>query len=108
MASFIPAKGVLVTSEKEMKPILRSAAAESHTRFVSADWKQAGMLTKDVLERFPYEEHPNNISLLLTLMEELESDPNFALKEMADRVVPDIGVLRFSRRRMSLVATLSS
>ena len=94
MASFIPAKGVLVTSEKEMKPILRSAAAKLHTRFVSADWKQAGMLTKDVLERFPYEEHPNNISLLLTLMGELGIDPNFALKEMADRVVPDIGVLK--------------
>ena len=94
MESFIPTKSVLLTSEKEMKPILRSAATKLHTRFVPADWKESGMLTRDVLERFPYEEHPNNISLVLTLVQELGIDPNFALKEMADRVVPDIGVLK--------------
>jgi poly-gamma-glutamate synthase PgsB/CapB len=94
MGSFVPRKSVLVTSEKEMEPILRSAADKLGTRFVPADWKEAGMLTKDVLDRFPYEEHPNNIALVLALVKELGIDPDFALKEMADRVVPDIGVLK--------------
>lgn len=114
MESFIPAKSVLLTSEKEMKPILRSAASKLHTRFVPADWKESGMLTRDVLERFPYEEHPNNISLVLTLVQELGIDPNFALKEMADRVVPDIGVLKVfptakvSGRRLQFVNGMSA
>lgn len=98
MESFIPKKSVLVTSEREMEPVLRHASNKLQTRFVSTDWKQAGMLTRDVLERFPYEEHPSNISLLLTLVKELGIDPNFALKEMADRVVPDIGVLKSFQR----------
>lgn len=102
MAEFIPRERTLVTSEEEMLPVLSRAAQERGTRLRSVDWLEAGLLTKDVLERFPYKEHPSNIALVLALADELEIDRDFALKEMADRVVPDLGVLKafpVARRR---------
>ncbi len=94
MVNFIPAGGHLITSEEEMRPILASAARELGTGFSSVGWLESGMLTPDVLERFPYAEHPTNIALVLALAGELGIPRDFALKEMADRVVPDLGVLK--------------
>jgi gamma-polyglutamate synthase len=94
MTNFIPKGRVLITSEQEMKPVLSTAAQELGTRLVSVGWLEAGLLTPDVLSRFPYEEHPTNIALALALAGELGIEPDFALKEMADRVVPDLGVLK--------------
>ncbi len=94
MTHFIPTGQVLVSTEQEMKPILSEAAADLGSKMISVSWIDAGLLTPEVIERFPYEEHPANISLVLALAEELGLDRDFALKEMADRVVPDIGVLK--------------
>lgn len=94
MCNFIPEDSHLITSEEQMLPILAEGAKDACSAFTSVGWLESGMLTRDVLERFPYEEHPNNIALVLELARELGIDRDFALKEMADRVVPDIGVLK--------------
>lgn len=94
MAEFVPKNSCLISSEEWMAPILKQACVESNTRYVSSDWKRVARLNDELLARFPYEEHPNNVALALTLAEELGIDPFFALKEMADRVVPDTGVLK--------------
>jgi len=94
MTEFIPKGGHLITSEEQMLPFLESAATQSGTKFQSVGWQQAGILTPDILERFPYEEHPYNIALVVAMAKELGVDPDFALKEMADRVIADIGVLK--------------
>ena len=94
MTNFIPRSGTLITSEEQMLPILREAAMERSTRLEQVGWLEAGLLTPDVLQRFPYDEHPHNIALVLRLGQELGIAPEFALKEMADRVVPDLGVLK--------------
>ena len=94
MANFIPRSSVLLTSEEQMLPILSHAADKQKTRIGSVGWLESGLLTPDVLARFPYEEHPDNIALVLRLAEELGIAPDFALKEMADRVVTDLGVLK--------------
>ena len=94
MTNFIPAAGVLATSEEQMLPILRAAAERLGTRIHTVGWLEAGLLAPDVLSRFPYEEHPYNIALVLAMAEELGIERDFALKEMADRVVPDLGVLK--------------
>jgi len=57
-------------------------------------WLEAGLLPADVLARFPYDEHPNNIALVLAMADELGVARDYALKEMADRVLPDLGVLK--------------
>ncbi len=94
MTEFIPKKSTLITSEEQMLPILDEAARRAGTGITSVGWLEAGLLSRDVLQRFPYEEHPYNVALVLSLADRLGFDRDFALKEMAERVVPDIGVLK--------------
>ncbi|GAB4537668.1 MAG: hypothetical protein Fur0020_06390 [Thermodesulfovibrionia bacterium] len=94
MTEFIPHNAVLLSSEEQMKPILAEGAKRMNNRVRFVNWLDAGLLTPDVIKRFPYEEHPYNIALVLALAEEMGIEKDFALKEMADRVVPDIGVLK--------------
>ncbi|MBI3268606.1 MAG: HEAT repeat domain-containing protein [Planctomycetes bacterium] len=94
IARFIPPASRAITSEELMLPILRKRAAEVGTSLGAVGWLEAGLLTPDVLARFPYEEHPYNLALVLAVAGELGVERDFALKEMADRVVPDLGVLK--------------
>ncbi|MCS7336841.1 MAG: hypothetical protein NZ739_01180 [Verrucomicrobiae bacterium] len=94
IACFIPTKSTLVTSEEQMLPVLAAEAERCGTRVKPVTWLEAGLITHDVLQRFPYEEHPYNVALVLGLAEELGIDRDFAIKEIADRVVPDLGVLK--------------
>lgn len=94
MTQFIPEKSSLITTEEQMLPILREAAREKNTQFREVTWLQAGLLADDLLSRFPYDEHPYNIALVMAMGDELGVEADFALKEMADRVVADIGVLK--------------
>ena len=94
MTNFIPRNSTLITSEEQMYPILESAAMRLNTEIHPVDWLQSGMLAPDVLDRFPYDEHPCNIALVLNMADELEIPRDYALKEMADRVVADLGVLK--------------
>ncbi|NNF45387.1 MAG: hypothetical protein HKN69_01335, partial [Desulfofustis sp.] len=94
MTEFIPRNGNLITTEEQMLPILSAASARSNTSIKGIGWQQAELIAQDVLERFPYEEHPYNIALVVALAEEMGIDPDFTVKEMADRVIADIGVLK--------------
>lgn len=94
MTNFIPRSSTLLCSEEQMLPVLRDASRQLDTNFKHVGWLEAGLLTEDILQRFPYEEHPYNIALTLLLAEELGIEHDFALREMADRVIPDIGVLK--------------
>jgi poly-gamma-glutamate synthase PgsB/CapB len=114
MTNFIPRGGTLFTTEEQMLPILRADAAAKGTHFRTTGWLEAGLIPPDTLDRFPYAEHPYNIALVLKLAEELEIESDFALKEMADRVVADLGVLKASpvatldQRRMEFVNGMSA
>lgn len=94
MNEFIPKGGRLHTTEESMLPILADACRELGTELTSYGWLEAGLLTPDVLARFPYEEHPYNIALVMGMARDLGIDPDYAVKEMADKVVPDLGVLK--------------
>jgi hypothetical protein len=86
----------VVTSEEVMLPILKEIARDQRSALRKVTWLDAGLLAPDVLKRFPYDEHPNNVALVLALSDELGIDRDFTLKELADRVVPDLGVLKTS------------
>lgn len=94
MTRFVPEASELVTTEESMMPILREAARKRGTQFTEVGWLEAGLPTEDVLARFPYEEHPSNIALVIEIARRYGIRGDFALKEMADRVVPDLGVLK--------------
>jgi poly-gamma-glutamate synthase PgsB/CapB len=94
MQKFVPKKSILITSEENMRPFLDDAAREKETELHKINWLDAGLLTNDVLNRFPYEEHPYNIALVIKLGALLNLPAEYCLKEMADRVVPDLGVLK--------------
>lgn len=96
MTEFIPKDSVLVTSEEQMLPILRESANNKNTKVRTIGWMEAGMLAPDLLSRFPYEEHPYNIALVMEMANELDIDADFAICEMANRVVADLGVLKVS------------
>ena len=94
MTNFIPKKSTLITSEEQMLPILKNSARLLGTEIHSVGWLEAGLISEDVLQRFPYEEHPYNIALVLKMVDVLGIERDFALKEMADKVVADLGVLK--------------
>lgn len=98
MTQFIPDHGTLLTTEEEMYPILREAAEGYGTRIRPVGWKEAGLIHQSLLDRFPYAEHPFNIALVTAMADELGLAPDFAVKEMADRVVADLGVLKIYPR----------
>ncbi|MBI4861833.1 MAG: hypothetical protein HY815_16475 [Candidatus Riflebacteria bacterium] len=97
MTNFVP-RTKLITSEDQMMPILAHAARGQGTVVRHVDWIEAGLLTQDTLGRFAYAEHPFNVALVLAMADELGIDRDFALKEMADHVVPDIGALKLYPR----------
>ncbi len=94
MTEFIPLNGQLITSEEQMLPILTEGAQRFGTSIKGVGWLEAGLLTPDILSRFPYEEHPYNLALLIGLARELGVERDFLLKEIADRVIPDLGNLK--------------
>lgn len=94
LSAFIPAKSTLITTEEEMRPLLQGVADKKGSSLIGAGWLEEGLLTPDVMQRFPYEEHPRNVALVLKLAENLGVSQDYALKEMADRVVADVGMLR--------------
>ncbi|GHA80159.1 hypothetical protein [Cognatilysobacter bugurensis] len=114
IGEFIPRGGELYTSEENMLPYLAERARGLDTRFVSTNWLDVGLLTPDILARFPYQEHPANVALVARMFEGLGLRRDFALKEMADRVVPDLGVLKiypeatFEGRRIEFINGMSA
>lgn len=98
MTEFIPTASILLTTEEEMLPILSDGASLKTTRMRPVGWKEAGLIHQQLLDRFPYAEHPSNIALVTAMADELAIAPDYAVKEMADRVVADLGVLKIYPR----------
>ena len=94
MCEFIPHDSLLLTTEEEMLPILQQGAEKAGTEIRAIGWKQAGLIHQSLLDRFPYEEHPFNIALVTAMGAELGLSHDFCVKEMSDRVVADLGVLK--------------
>ena len=94
IAKFMPRRGRVFTAEQEMLPVLTEAARQIDSEIVSVPDLDAQLLPRDLLERYPYAEHPRNIALVLAMGESLGIDREWALVKMADHVVPDLGVLK--------------
>ena len=77
-----------------MLPVLAEEARRKNARLIVVARRDHLLLSDDLLARFPYREHPRNIALVRRLAVELGLDPDLATADMADHVVPDLGVLK--------------
>ena len=94
ISGFVPLNSHLISTEQVMRPYIVDSCREANTSFHGVGWLESGLITEDVLNRFPYKEHPDNIALVATLGDELGCDYEYCLKAMADSLVPDLGVLK--------------
>ncbi len=77
-----------------LPPALRGGGAEQadHAR-ARAAW-QAELIPDEVLDLFPYREHPRNVALVAKMAEQLGVPRGRAIALMAEHVQPEIGVLK--------------
>ena len=94
ISGFVPVKSHLITSEEVMRPYVAESCRSVGTTFRGVGWLESGLVTEDVLERFPYKEHPDNVALVAAMADELGVSYEVALKAMGDYLVPDLGVLK--------------
>ncbi len=94
MQRFITRNGHVFTTEDSMFPLLADAAHAKKAMLSKVSWLDIGLISEEVINRFPYAEHPNNIALVMKLAESLGLRKDYALKAMADHVVADLGVLK--------------
>ncbi len=94
MNRFIPRNAVCFTAEHTMRPVLEQEAKRKGTRLHGVDWREAAMIPEDVLARYPYNVHPANLALVTRMAQSLGIEREFAWKEIADWIVPDLGVLK--------------
>lgn len=107
IAEFVPTSGNLFTTEEQMLPLLRDRARARGTRLRAVPPRDAELIPADLLARFPYQEHPRNVALVAALAQSLGVPPAVAIAEMADHVVPDLGVLKTYAEVPHLGRTLS-
>jgi len=94
ISEFIPPRSTLVTSEINFLPLFEQVCRERDTAILAVEDRQAALICDDVLDTFPYREHPRNIALVATMAEQLGMEPMLAIATMAEAVVPDLGVLK--------------
>ena len=94
IAGFVPKRSVLITTEEQMKPFVTQQCQRNQTTMQSVGWLQSGLITDDILQRFPYQEHPDNIALVSQMASNLGLTHEQSVKAMADDLVPDLGVLK--------------
>ena len=94
ITEFIPTRSTLVTSETSYLPLFEQVCKQRGTTMHTIGERDAELIADDVLDLFPYREHPRNIALVTRVAEELGIDADLARLTMAQSVVPDLGVLK--------------
>lgn len=94
MCEFIPEHAECITAEEQMFPVLKTGAIKKQTKMQQINWLDFGLMTADLFKRFPDEEHPANVALVLQLARTLGIAEDMAIKAMTDNLVPDIGALK--------------
>lgn len=94
ISNFIGLGATVIHTEAAFQPVLREFARKRGSRLTEPPPELAELLTPDVLSRYPYNVHPRNLMLAFQLGHELGLDDGFLIKEIADHVVPDLGVLK--------------
>lgn len=93
IGSFAPTGSTVFTAEENMFPALAAQAERFGSHAVPLSAAEKELLPRELLGRFPYEEHPSNIALAARVSTELGIPRVEAIGWMADHVIPDLGAL---------------
>jgi poly-gamma-glutamate synthase PgsB/CapB len=94
IGTFLPEDSEAITTEREMLPVFKKLAREKNTNLQTVGEASEYLLSDDAYDRFPYDEHPRNIALVTQMADHLGVEREYAIFQMADNVVPDLGVLK--------------
>jgi hypothetical protein len=74
IASFLPKDTLAISTEHEMRPILQEAAHRQGTTIKWVSEEELLAIPSDALDALPYQEHPANFALVLSVAEALGCD----------------------------------
>ncbi|MEM7158554.1 MAG: hypothetical protein AAF799_37285 [Myxococcota bacterium] len=94
ISRFIPDDGIILTSEINFLPLFREVCRERDSELVAIGPHEGDLIAPELLDLFPYQEHPRNIALVAQMAEQLDVDHDLAIVTMAQHVVADLGVLK--------------
>lgn len=93
IGSFAPAGSPVFTAEENMFPALQAEARKFGSPCTSLSRAEKELIPRELMDRFPYAEHPSNIALAARVGTELGVPRTEAIGWMADHVIPDLGAL---------------
>ncbi len=94
ISGFAPRNSHVITTEQQMRPMVQESCNQVRTSLQGIGWLESGLVANDILDRFPYAEHPDNIALVAAMAAQLGCEYDYAVKVMADYLVADLGVLK--------------
>lgn len=96
LAGTTPVEADLFTAEREHVEVFEAAAKERKTALHRVETEEIARIDDEVLERFGYSEHPENIALALRVCEALGVGREAALEGMVG-LEPEAGATRIAR-----------
>ncbi|MCG9769592.1 poly-gamma-glutamate synthase PgsB [Pseudoalteromonas piscicida] len=94
MSAFLGYNTQVFTAEQNMASVLNLAAEQKNTSLIQIHWGDGYQITPDILAKYPYVEHPDNIALVCKMAQYIGINKDYVFKETASRVIPDVGVLQ--------------
>ncbi len=93
LCGMVPRGGKLFTCEREHAGVMEQICADRGSEFVGADEGDVAAISDADLAGFPYQEHAENVALVLKVCADLGIDRGTALRGMW-KSPPDVGVLK--------------
>jgi poly-gamma-glutamate synthase PgsB/CapB len=93
LSGMVPRGGKLFTCEREHAAPMKQACLDRGSEFVGTTPDDVAAITEEDLAGFPYQEHAENVALVLSICADLNIDRETALRGMYT-APPDVGVLK--------------
>ena len=93
LAGMTPVGKTMLTTETRNLDVFRRVCADRGTELLEVTRADVAAISRQEMDRFSYDEHPDNVALVLALCRELGIDRETALRGMW-KTLPDEGAMR--------------